>query len=762
VKTTCFLWILLLALALQGQTPPGGAPGESTNAPVTAIPAPRPSVRRTPGAAPTNSPFPAFPSFPVRGTNRAVNPNATTLPNPNAVTPANPAAATQPPVNTVVTPPTTTTPGANVPAAAVQNTTSLPSDSGRPAVAPANDIPIAVHLVNTPLEQVLEFYSEVSGRVVLRPATLAAGGGVQITLDSKSELKRSEVLVALDAVLALNNVTMIPYGDKFVKAVPEATANSQGAALSTTPGSELPLTEQFVTQIITLKTARPSEMAGVLQTFAKVQGGIVPVDSSQILVLRDYASNVKRMVDLIDKIDIPVEAEYKLEVIPIKYGKVTDLYETMNSLIYGGGGGSSSFASRGRAGTTPRTGTVGQGGVNNRSSASARYNQNNTLNRNGVNPNANIQPNVAGDRNSFQARANQVASRAGMTSGDLQVLGDARFVADERSNSLLVYATRRDMEMITNIVNRVDSLLQQVLIEAIILEVSLTDAKDISTSISQRQDKGKFSGIGSIINSSSLTGASSNLVANGNGFSYFARYGGSLEAAFTAVATDSKVNVVSRPRLQTSHAVQGTFTIGETVPYVTGNTTYGNFSGGPTTSQQIDRLEINISLDVVPYITPEGLVVMDIVQNFDSRGADRKVGDITLPIVNNRAVTSTLTVRDGDTIMLGGFIKDDRSENKSGVPFLKDIPLIGWAFRSKNANTERKEMIVLMRATVLQTPEKAAFVASEERAHLPGVKQAELELESENKNRMKKVDREWRKREEKEKKELQKSLEKGE
>src|SRR5205823_8784062 len=148
-------------------------------------------------------------------------------------------------------------------------------------------------------------------------------------------------------------------GEKFVKAVPAPQALQEGASIS--PEEEFPDTEQWATKLVQLKTAKPSEVAQLLASFTKNPAGIVPIDSNQLLVLRDYMSNIRRMLDLIKKVDVTPESDYKLEVIPIKYGKVADLFDTMNTLISGSaGGGAARTGATGQrqSGQLPRPGTA--------------------------------------------------------------------------------------------------------------------------------------------------------------------------------------------------------------------------------------------------------------------------------------------------------------------------------------------------------------------------------------------------------------------
>src|SRR6185436_14064743 len=161
-------------------------------------------------------------------------------------------------------------------------------------------------------------------------------------------MSKREAVQALDSVLALNGIVMIKLGDLFVKAVPAAQADKEGGDIDDKKAKDLPEAEQFITKVVVLKTAKPTEVATVLTAFSKSPNGVTAIDSNNTLVLRDYASNIRRMMDLIEKIDVIPEKDFTLEVIPIRYGKVGDIFATMSALI--SGGGSSGVSGSGFAG----------------------------------------------------------------------------------------------------------------------------------------------------------------------------------------------------------------------------------------------------------------------------------------------------------------------------------------------------------------------------------------------------------------------------
>jgi general secretion pathway protein D len=153
-------------------------------------------------------------------------------------------------------------------------------------------------------------------------------------------------------------------------------------------------------------------------------------------------------------------------------------------------------------------------------------------------------------------------------------------------------------------------------------------------------------------------------------------------------------------------------------------------------------LQIGVTLEVTPLINPDGLVVMDIHQTIESANGSVNivnVGDV--PITSRKEAAAKVSVRDRDTIILGGLIETSKQKRASGVPFLMDVPLLGYAFRGTTMQEVRNELIVLIRPSVLPTPEIAAAAAESEKNAMPMVKQAEREIRKEEAKRARSLDK---------------------
>jgi general secretion pathway protein D len=614
-------------------------------------------------------------------------------------------------------------PAANAEAAAgVSPVTGLPTAAAEQMVPPGE-----INFQGVDVDQVLEVYSRYVGRTLLRAGLPQA----KIILTTQTPLTKDEVIQALQGVLALNGIALINIGDKFVKAVPVAQASQEGAVFSRQTADQLPPVGQYVTTIAHLQYIKPSELAPVLQQFGKIPNGVFPIDSNGILILRDYAENIKRMLEFISQVDVVMPAEFVSEVIPIKYAMVDDIASALNSL----GGSSSAIGNA----TTPssRGGGAAFGNTMNNPGNTGNQYQPGGMTQPGQARPFGSAAGGAGGGGTFSQRLQSIIQRAaaGGTQGEIQLMGATKIIADERSNSLLVYATKEDMKTIKDIISKLDVLLPQVLIESVIMEVTLNKNWNFGMSVVQKPmpynqtvtgaggyNNGQqfFNFVSGILGTNATADFANNL---GGGFSWFGNIGQNWDVAVQMAAADSSVNVIQRPRIQTSQAKEAQFFVGNTVPYVTSVYYNSGIGGGPSSSYS--QLQVGISLDVTPFINPQGLVVMDIAQEIDDiSGSTPITGVGNVPNTNKRTLQSEVAVRDRDAIILGGFIRNENEKNKSGVPILQDIPILGNLFLSRSSNKARDELMVLMRPTVLRTPELAAAQTTTEEHRLPGISDA--------------------------------------
>ena len=790
---------------LFGQAPAASAAPGAPLAPATLVPAATvaPATPVVPANAPVDTipPFPEPPSRLRKATNAAapVAVGSTNFPSalPRSFPRATPAPPPAPPGATGAA---KSGAGAGKPAAAAAAKAGQPSEEdqaindatlkalreNRGTNQPSDSIVFKDQDLNVFLDQV---YGPLVKRTVLRAQGLPQ---VKISIDTQTALSEDEEVQMWDTVLALNGITMIPQGEKFVTAVPVAQALQEGAKFSNKPADQYAEASQFVTHVVQLKHVAIEEAVPTITPFAKNANGIVALASTKTLVLRDYAINVKRMLEVLAKVDIEVEEDFQLEVIPIKYGKVDEIYATLTSVIGGGGvsgtpgggvGGAGGVGGMGGGMGGRRGGMGGVGGMGsgmNQFGGGGQFGGMNQLGGAGRLGNSGRlggqqlggginQPGSAVNTGSFQNRFNAMGrggAGAGAGYGGLsELLQTVSITADQRSNSLIVYGNKKDIAKLREVLVKVDTLLPQVLVEAIIMEVNLSAGWNYGISAAQRPaqfgDNSNNRGGGVVNNPSGAplgtgseflkqlgrstgSGVGTNVVngipaTSGSGLSYFAQIGQNWDIAINAIAADSRVNVIQRPRVITSHATPGSFFVGSEVPFVS-----GSFFGGGNfgNSQSIVRQQVGVGLNVTPFITPDNLVVMQIDQTVDNLGSNLDLGNgLSAPTTQTRSASSFVTVRDKDAVLLGGYITTSTDKQKSGVPLLKDIPYLGAAFSKRSQNSSRTELMILIRPSILATPTDAGEVADQERQRLPGVRVAEKEFENNEKAEARKAKR---------------------
>jgi general secretion pathway protein D len=326
---------------------------------------------------------------------------------------------------------------------------------------------------------------------------------------------------------------------------------------------------------------------------------------------------------------------------------------------------------------------------------------------------------------------------------NLPVSGEPSITPDPRSNSLIIYASKKDMAQLKKIIEKVDTLLAQVLIEGVIMEVGLTSGFSLGVSASQspKSFSDNFKSGGAINN----TGGNilTNLfptIPTGGGLTYAMQISSNYNILVSALASDANVNVLQRPRIITSHAVEARFFAGSTIPFV-----QGSFFGAGTSvgSTYFERQDVGVELNVVPYITKDGLVVMEVSQQIEEIAPNNDGVQTTAnaPVTNKRSANSMISVRSGDSVLLGGYIRASKANSNSGVPVLKDIPLLGYLFRSTTIDKARTELMILMRPTVLPTPQDAAELTKDYQQDSPQIRMLEEDFRQERERLNRKAER---------------------
>ncbi|HIG81289.1 MAG TPA: type II secretion system protein GspD, partial [Verrucomicrobiales bacterium] len=321
----------------------------------------------------------------------------------------------------------------------------------------------------------------------------------------------------------------------------------------------------------------------------------------------------------------------------------------------------------------------------------------------------------------------QVVQGAAFSGAGAAILGETSIISWERGNEVIIVGNPAQVLQAKALIEKLDRVQPQVLIEAIIMDVALGD--DATFGVSIRQQQQGIVGGGASKFSSALASAmgpaafAENSVGGANsGFQWWNTFGLKWEVAIEAINNDTRVQILSTPRIQTTHASLAELFIGDTRPVVTGS--IRDINGG--TSSQYQMQKIGITLEVLPFINDEGVVSMEINQQVQDIVGSQNIDGNDVPITTDRSANAKVNVRDGEMVVLGGFIKTKVTSTESKVPVVGDIPLLGALFRRTVDVNERSELIMMMRPTVLATPEAAYAKALSEVSNKPGFEAAQF------------------------------------
>lgn len=289
------------------------------------------------------------------------------------------------------------------------------------------------------------------------------------------------------------------------------------------------------------------------------------------------------------------------------------------------------------------------------------------------------------------------------TPGEIAV----NIVADDANNSLLIMAKPRDYEKIIAILERIDAEANQVLLEATILEVTLTDELKYGLRWFFRDDKKS-----SFTFSDLATGA---VLQEFPGFSYFLN-ADSVKVALSALSNITDVNVISSPSLMVLDNRKATLQVGDEVPIVTQQTT-GVISGDAPIINSVQLQKTGVILNVTPRVNDNGKIVLDIEQEV-SNAIETDTSGIDSPTIQQRKIRTTVSVADGQSLTLGGLIQERDTLSKQQIPLAGDIPIIGNLFKHKDDEIRRTELLIIITPKVVRNVQQGDAITEEFRQQL--------------------------------------------
>jgi general secretion pathway protein D len=621
-------------------------------------------------------------------------------------------------------PPLPTAPASTGPA---QFPASAAPSGQPPAMSPGRNGPQigAVKLRNESIDQVLDLLENWTGRTLLRPPTLPAGS---YTLTLNEPVSRDEAILALETLLNLNGIAVTPMGDRFLKVTALNLARTESPLFIDGPASDLPPSGQIATKLFSPKFLRVGEFLPQISALLNPGLGAAPVlfEKANAALITDSVSNLQRIETLLERLDRPFIEGNSTKVYSLQNAKASDVVNQLRTLL--GGplqmqlGAATTYHADDRTNQIILISDQRQEAffddlvakLDVESDPNTR-NEVIFLKNAAAKDIATLLTQLVQGRNSAARAAGTESSRPagnspasppgqgaqGVQNAAVGALDPSQefselitVLAEDRSNALIVSGTPGDIKLIRDLVAQVDVLLAQVRIEVVIAEVTLAD-----------EATSGISALGLRVVNSKLVGFSGSAagidVTNGT-FTNAADGSTQLSADISLVTTPRKNNttILSVPTIITTHNKEGSIFVGEQRPVIS---SYLNDSGNTGTigtgyRSTVTSKDIGIELIVKPLIGNDGSVQLEITQEVNDVLGDIAIDGNLQPRIGRRSTKSFISVKSGETIVLGGLQRNSFSKNSNR---LGPIPIIGDLLGTRRREKTRTDLVFFLRPYVL-------------------------------------------------------------
>jgi general secretion pathway protein D len=504
-------------------------------------------------------------------------------------------------------------------------------------------------------------------------------------------------------------------GTPTAAATPARPATAGGAAANTTPAAPAALSEN-------------NPLFGALR--------VLPIERiNSILVVTPRAAYLDEARRWIERFDRPSDggAEPQLHIYRVQNGNARHLAGVLQG-IFGGTSAGGAVANSGVApGLSPVAGatgsypfgSAGQGAFGNSF-------QQNPFGTRSLGTQGSFGGSFGGLNSGYNTGTSLLGARTQQgigQPGQLQqqpvstTIGNVRVMSDDLNNTILIWGTRAEFEKIEATLKRLDLPPTQVLIEASIIEVTLDDTLNYGLqwafdgSVGNNyQGIGQLSGSGEKVNP--LTGDLANAAAQGFTYSLVNSVG-KIRVALNALAKKTDIKMISNPSLMVLDNHMAMMTVGNQVPVLSSTTNYINNDNASTSTVQYRDTGVNLA--VTPSVNAGNLVTMQIDQTVTDVSNTGTSTANNQPTFMQRQISSKVAVRSGESIVLGGLIKDSETRGKSGVPLLQDLPLVGNLFSTNSRGGGRTELLVVITPKVVRSDVDVREISEDLRDRLKGL-----------------------------------------
>ena len=585
-----------------------------------------------------------------------------------------------------------------------------------------------VNLKDTDIQEFIEFVADVTGTtIVIDPAVK---GKVKVV--SSKPVSRAELYDLFLSILDVHGYTAVRSGE-VVRVIPNKNARS--APVDVISGTSV-INDEYVTQVIRLENVSAAKLIPVLRPLVPQQAHMAAYAPSNAIIISDIRANIDRIAKIIDRMD--QSAVKETEIVKLRYGVATDVVEMLKTLEKSRAGEGADANDEASLVADKRTNSV----IVTADEVSIERIK-------GLIDYLDIPLEQSGNVRVMYleyADATEVAEVLTRVMQNLSRLDDessgrtraanaakSTIEADEGTNSLIITADTDEMAALEAVIARLDIRRAQVLVEAIIVEIDIVEGRELGLQWLFANDSGLYGsnisqtqlGTNAAIASAILPeDAASTEIAVRDLAGALSQVPGAtlgwgvvdddltMTTILNALEKQGNTNILSTPSLLTLDNEEAFITVGQQVPFVTGNyTNTGAANGVANPFQTIQRENVGVTLQVTPQINEGDSVVMDIVQEVSSISQQAlSASDL---ITNERKIETKVLAKDGDIVVLGGLVKDDIQDAQQGVPILSGIPVLGRLFRNDVVNVTKSNLLVFIRSTIIRDDDDLAGATAE-------------------------------------------------
>ncbi|MDQ5767367.1 type II secretion system secretin GspD [Thiothrix subterranea] len=579
-----------------------------------------------------------------------------------------------------------------------------------------------INLQDTEIRQLIDIVAKTTGKNFIVDQQVRG----KVTFISGRGLDKDGLYEAFLSVLQVHGFEAVESGD-LIKIVPAGKARGNVAPMVANPAESDP--DATISQVVKLEYI---PVTTAIQTLMPLSGqgetSILPNQASNTIALKGKAQNVARLMEVIASVDKPNNEDF--ELVPLEYAVASQVAVTLQGLV---GGGNAAAAAGGmmpaggsKISADERTNSVlisGDRQTRERlKSAIAKLDVKRAIEGdtkviqlryakaedvvnvlNGVAPNIQ-QYGGSGYYDYSAANAGGAGMSPDGTPGATAGSSNIKVLADKSSNSIIISGPPTMQKNMIAVINQLDRRRAQVLVEAVIAEVSTDLSNQLgATLLANGANDGSgpvgYSNFGGISTLAGIVGAvqANTIPSIPNGL-LLAGGNNSFGAIVEALKGDAATNILSTPTLVTMDNEEAEITVGQEVPFITGRSTNAaNDTTNPFTT--IERKDVGLKFKITPQINRGETVNLKIEQE-TSNVASSSSGASDL-ITNKRRITTNVMVEDGQILVLGGLIEDNYRDSESKVPLLGDIPVIGGAFRNNTTNKTKNNLMVFIHPIIM-------------------------------------------------------------